>query len=55
MAIESLHQIYVCQLTPEEKKREEWLDHHMGFSGTWQDGWVMYDGTFVVLHATSVN
>ena len=23
----------------------------MGFRGTWQDGWVMYDGTIVVLYA----
>jgi hypothetical protein len=51
-AIKSLHQIFVRQLTPEEKEREKgWLDHHMGFRGTWRDGWVMYDGTIVVLHA----
>jgi hypothetical protein len=51
-AIESLPQIFVRQLTAEEKKREKaWLDHHMGFRGTWRDGWVMYDGTIVVLYA----
>ena len=51
-AIESLHHIFVRKLTPEEKEREQaWLDHHMGFRETWRDGWVMYDGTIVVLYA----
>ena len=51
MAIESLHQIFVRQLTLEEKEREKaWTDHHMGFRGTWREGWVMYDGTIVVLY-----
>ena len=27
------------------------MDKHLGFVGTWQDGWVMYDGTIVVLYA----
>ena len=47
--IESLHHIFVHQLTAKEKEREKaWIDHHLGFRGTWQDGWVMYDGTIVV-------
>ncbi|KAJ8582016.1 hypothetical protein M405DRAFT_687472, partial [Rhizopogon salebrosus TDB-379] len=36
----------------EEKEREKcWMDDHLGFSGTWREGWVMYDGTIVVLYA----
>ncbi|KIK80389.1 hypothetical protein PAXRUDRAFT_158828 [Paxillus rubicundulus Ve08.2h10] len=27
------------------------MDECLGFKGTWRDGWVMYDGTIVVLHA----
>ena len=52
-AIESLHDLFVCHLTEEEKEVEKrWLDHHLGFSGGhWRDGWVMYDGTIVVLYA----
>ena len=50
--IESLHHIFVHQLTAKEKEREKaWIDHHLGFRGTWRDGWVMYDGTIVVLYA----
>ena len=26
------------------------MDNHLGFRGTWTDGWVMYDGTIVVLY-----
>ena len=50
-AIESLHDIFVCPLTAEEKETEKkWMDLHMGFQGSWHDGWVMYDGTIVVLY-----
>lgn len=27
------------------------MDAHLGFVGTWRDGWVMYDGTIVVLYS----
>ncbi|KAG2335476.1 hypothetical protein BDR05DRAFT_898434 [Suillus weaverae] len=27
-----------------------WIDHELGFRGTWREGWVMYDGTIVVLY-----
>ena len=26
------------------------MDDRLGFRGTWRDGWVMYDGTIVVLY-----
>ena len=52
VAIESLHDIFVQKLTPEEKEVEkQWMDEHLGFVGSWRDGWVMYDGTIVVLYA----
>ena len=50
-AIESLHDMFVHQLTPEEKEQEKkWVDKHLGFKGTWWEGWVMYDGAIVVLY-----
>jgi len=49
-AIESLHDMFVRPLTPEEKEVEKkWIDDHMGFEESWRNGWVMYDGTIVVL------
>lgn len=49
-AIESLHDTFVRPLTDEEKEVEKrWMDEHMGFVGKWRDGFVMYDGTIVVL------
>ena len=51
-AIMSLHDMFVRPLTPEEKEQEkEWVDQHLGFKGLWREGWVMYDGTVVVLYA----
>jgi len=51
-ATESLHDIFVHPLTGDEKEVEKrWVDQHLGFQGSWRDGWVMYDGTIVVLHA----
>ncbi|KAL1690967.1 hypothetical protein GGG16DRAFT_54747, partial [Schizophyllum commune] len=38
----------VSEGTKEVEK--EWIDQHMGFRGLWREGWVMYDGTIVVLH-----
>ncbi|KAG2746064.1 hypothetical protein P692DRAFT_201841041 [Suillus brevipes Sb2] len=50
-AIEFLHDIFVHLPTAEEKEIEKlWIDHEIGFRGTWQEGWVMYDGTIVVLY-----
>jgi hypothetical protein len=51
-AIESLHDVFVRPLTKEEKEAEkQWIDDHMGFRGLWREGWLMYDGTIVVLYA----
>jgi hypothetical protein len=51
-AVISLHDIFVHPLTPEEKEHEKvWMDQHMGFNGLWHEGWVMYDGTIVVLYS----
>jgi hypothetical protein len=51
-AIESLHDIFVRRLTPEEKEVEKkWIDSQVGFKGLWREGWVMYDGTIVVLYS----
>ena len=50
-ALESLHSAVVRELTPEEKEVEkQWVDAHVGFCGLWREGWIMYDGTIVVLH-----
>lgn len=49
-AILSLHNQFVRPLTPEEKEVEKvYMDNHLGFKGLWREGWVMYDGTIVVL------
>ena len=51
-AIETLHDTFVRPLTAEEKGREkQWMVRHLGFEGLWNEGWVMYDGTIVVLYA----
>ena len=43
--------MFVHSLTPEEKEQEKrWVDEHLGFRATWREGWVMYDGTIVVLY-----
>ena len=52
IAIESLHNDFVRLPTDQEKEEEKcWIDQHLGFKGTWREGWVMYDGTIVVLYA----
>lgn len=49
-AIEGLHDLFVHRPTPVEKEVEKsWMDENLGFKGKWQDGWLMYDGTIVVL------
>ncbi|ESK83738.1 hypothetical protein Moror_2079, partial [Moniliophthora roreri MCA 2997] len=52
-AIESLHDIFVWPLTENEKEQEKkWIEEHLGFSGgLWWEGYLMYDGTIVVLFA----
>jgi hypothetical protein len=51
-AIESLHDLFVRPLTSGEKEIEKrWISDHIGFDGLWREGWVMYDGTIVVLYA----
>lgn len=52
-AILSIHDVFVRQMTAEEKEVEKaWMDDHLGFTGGhWRNGWVMYDGTIVVLYA----
>ena len=50
-AIEDLQEFFIRKLTPEEKEQEKkWIDEQLGFKGRWREGWVMYDGTIVVLH-----
>lgn len=50
-AILALHGMFVRPLIAEEREREKcWIDKQMGFKGAWRDGWVMYDGTIVVLY-----
>ncbi|EDR09213.1 uncharacterized protein LACBIDRAFT_326628 [Laccaria bicolor S238N-H82] len=34
----------------EKEAEKEWMDNYLGFRGSWRDGWVMYDGTIVVLY-----
>lgn len=49
-AIESLHDLFLRRLTSGEKEVEKkWIDEHIGFRGKMREGWVMYDGTIVVL------
>jgi hypothetical protein len=49
-AVESLHDLFVRKPTAEEKEKEKmWVEGQMGFGGLWREGWLMYDGTIVVL------
>lgn len=51
LAIESLQEMFVRKLTYQEKEREKnWVEKELGFTGgLCREGWVMYDGTIVVL------
>lgn len=51
-AIEDLHDRFVRPLSAEEKEVEkQWIDEQVGFPNSlWREGWVMYDGTIVVLY-----
>ena len=49
-AIEALHDLFIWKLTWEEKEVEkEWVDENLGFQGLWQEGYLMYNGTIVIL------
>jgi hypothetical protein len=51
-AILPLHDLFVRPLTPQEKEIEkQWVEEHSGISRTFREGWVMYDGTIIVLYA----
>jgi hypothetical protein len=51
-AIESLQEMFMRPMTDAEKEVEkEWIEEHVGLGGLWREGWVMYDGTIVVLYA----
>jgi hypothetical protein len=56
-AIEGLYDLFIRKLTPAEKAVEKaWIDEHLGFKGLWREGWLMYDGTIVVLfHKPGLN
>jgi hypothetical protein len=55
-AILPLHDLFVRPLTPQEKEIEkQWVEEHSGIGGTFREGWVMYDGTIVVLYARPTN
>ena len=50
-AIEGLHDLFIRKLTNRKKEVEkEWLDENLGFQGLWREGYLMYDGTIVVLY-----
>ena len=43
--------LYVQRLTSAEKEVEKkWIDEQIGFQGKMWEGWVMYDGTIVILY-----
>jgi len=51
-AIESLHGMFVQKLTEEEKEVEKaWIEKEVGFKGLWREGYLMYDGTIIVLYS----
>jgi len=48
-AIHSHHDEFIRPLTEAEKEREKaWIEKNIGCVG-WREGWIMYDGTIVVL------
>ncbi|KIL00964.1 hypothetical protein PAXRUDRAFT_128615, partial [Paxillus rubicundulus Ve08.2h10] len=42
-----------CSKATEKEQEKCWVDGHLGFKGTWWEGWIMYDGTIVPLYAKS--
>ncbi|KIM59852.1 hypothetical protein SCLCIDRAFT_68865, partial [Scleroderma citrinum Foug A] len=49
-SVEDIARIAGCSEGAKEVEKC-WIDQHLGFKGTWREGWVMYDGTIVVLYA----
>ena len=50
-AIELFHDVFVQNLTAEEKEKEKkWMDERLGFKGLWCERWIMYNETIVVLY-----
>lgn len=48
-ALNSHHAMFVRPLTEAEKEVEKaWIEDHIGCVG-WREGWIMYDGTIIVL------
>lgn len=48
-AIHSHHDEFIRPLTEAEKEREKvWIEKNVGCVG-WREGWIMYDGTIIVL------
>ncbi|KIK36835.1 hypothetical protein CY34DRAFT_26218 [Suillus luteus UH-Slu-Lm8-n1] len=37
-------------ISEEKEVEKSWIDDQLKFQGTWREGWVMYNGTIVVLH-----
>ncbi|KIK91882.1 hypothetical protein PAXRUDRAFT_148483 [Paxillus rubicundulus Ve08.2h10] len=48
-SLEDIAHFVGCSEGAEQEKC--WVDGHLGFKGTWWEGWVMYDGTIVSLYA----
>ncbi|KIN95630.1 hypothetical protein M404DRAFT_165310 [Pisolithus tinctorius Marx 270] len=41
---------WVAGISEGSEAEKVWIDSQIGFRGTWWEGWVMYDGTVVVLY-----
>ncbi|KAF9234514.1 hypothetical protein BU15DRAFT_89949 [Melanogaster broomeanus] len=50
-SLEDIARFAECSEDEEKEQEKQWMDEHLGFRGTWREGWVMYDGTIVVLYA----
>ncbi|KAK0460317.1 hypothetical protein IW261DRAFT_1429065 [Armillaria novae-zelandiae] len=50
IALHSHHARFIRPLTDAEKEREkQWIEDNIGLPG-WREGWIMYDGTIIVLY-----
>ncbi|KAG7092066.1 hypothetical protein E1B28_008447 [Marasmius oreades] len=49
-AIEALHDDFIHPLTDEKEVEKQWIETHLDFGGLWCEGYMVYDGTIVVLH-----
>ncbi|KAE9395303.1 hypothetical protein BT96DRAFT_1044769, partial [Gymnopus androsaceus JB14] len=41
--------VFGCSEGAEKEKEKKWMREHSGMDGLWSEGWLMYDGTIVVL------